>query len=79
MSFSKTLYPLLSAGSIQGMSCHDLKNVDWDVKHRHKQKILQWLFYQPFCIQTFKAMHNRNLEDISEIDFNCAHKGKWVI
>ena len=33
MSLSKTLYPLIIAGSFQ----KDRKIVDWDVKHKHKQ------------------------------------------
>ena len=38
VSMSKTLYPLLSIGSTQEdrkSSRHDLKLVDWDVKHQH--------------------------------------------
>ena len=37
MSFSKTLYPLLSTGSTQETSQHDRKFVDWDIKHQLKQ------------------------------------------
>ena len=37
VSFSNTLYPLFSNGSTQEESGHDLKNVDWDVKHQHTQ------------------------------------------
>ena len=36
VSLSKTLYPLLSTGSTQGMSQHDGKIVDWDVKLQTK-------------------------------------------
>ena len=35
--FRKTLYPLLSTISTQDTSWHDWKNVDWDVKFKHKQ------------------------------------------
>ena len=40
MLLKKTLYPLLSIGSTQEdrySSQHNLKIVDWDVKHQHKQ------------------------------------------
>ena len=40
VSFSKTLYPLLSTGSTQKVrktSQHDWKIVEWDIKHQHKQ------------------------------------------
>ena len=38
MSLSKTLYPLLSAGSVkENPSRHDEKIVDWDVKNQNKQ------------------------------------------
>ena len=39
VSLSKTLYPLLSTGSTQEnrkSSQHDLRIVDWEVKHKHK-------------------------------------------
>ena len=39
VSVSKTLYPLLGAGSTQeGLSQHDLKIVDWDIKDNKKSK-----------------------------------------
>ena len=41
MSFSKTLYPLLSIGSTQKdrkSSKQDLKIVDWDIKHLKTNK-----------------------------------------
>ena len=37
---SKTFYPLISTGSTQEdrkSSRHDIKIVEWDVKHQHKQ------------------------------------------
>ena len=39
MSLSKKRYPLLSTGSAQKKSQHDLKIVDWDVhvNNEHKQ------------------------------------------
>ena len=40
MFLSKTFYPLLSTGSTQEdrkSSRHDLKIVEWDVKHQQKQ------------------------------------------
>ena len=41
MSLSKTLYPLLSTGSIQeDPPRHDWKIVDWDTKIQHKQILL---------------------------------------
>ena len=43
MPLSKTLYPLLSTGSTKEnrkMFRDDWENVDWDVKHQHKQSPL---------------------------------------
>ena len=38
MFLSRTLYPLLSTGSTQeGLSRHDRKIVDWDIKNQNKQ------------------------------------------
>ena len=43
MSFSKTLYPLLSTGSTQE-SRHDWKIIDWHIKHQsHTKKHLYFL------------------------------------
>ena len=37
VSLSMALYPMLSSSSIQEMSLHDSKIVDWEVKHQLKQ------------------------------------------
>ena len=54
MSLSKALDPLLRTGSTQEdgkkMVPTLLKNVDWDVKHQHKQSICHSIIFSNFII-----------------------------
>ena len=44
MSLSKPLHPLLSTGSTEGLSGHDWKMVDWDVKNQNKHQFVKLSF-----------------------------------
>ena len=67
MSLSMTLYLLLSTGSTQEnrkSSQHDLRIVDWEVKHKHKHFRVQ----QNIERQKMEKTFNREKRVVSEFE-----------